>query len=180
MFKKNNFFNFLFFIDFPTFYSYYEYIPRKGSVAILKNTKKFVLILTLFLLIFSTFGTSTLAAPPSDEPQEIRVIDVPGPMYYHGSVANSKLKEIIASRNKKATVLNLYNIGFGLTIVGAIPAAITSAVTAVSASPTARMQTAYDRGENMYFGAYYSTPKPGLTTVPFIYYSKEPMRFVFQ
>jgi hypothetical protein len=49
----------------------------------------------------------------------------------------------------------------------------------LAGNPVAKYQTAYDRGEDVYYGAYYSTPQPGLTIVPFIYYSKTPLIYQY-
>lgn len=155
----------------------------------MRKFKKTFLVMVACLMSLSLFSGSVSAETPEiasisnetltkeDIQARAIVVDLPGQLKYHGVIPNHLLPELIASRDKKTTILNW--IAWGMGAFWSAPAAgagmAASAAGILAGSPTAKYQEAYNKGQSVYYGAYYSTPQPGLTSVPFIYYSSTPL-----
>lgn len=104
------------------------------------------------------------------------VIMLPGPIKYKGTILNHQLPELIASKDRYTTALNWIALGMGgFWSAPAAGAGMTASAAGLLAGVTTKAYTdAYNKGQNVYYGASYSTPEPGLSIVPFIFYSKTP------
>ena len=107
-----------------------------------------------------------------------QIIDLPGPIKNAGWIPNHKLIELIQVREKQGNQLGWLTLGLGRVPGASFAVDATTASMLISGDPIDRMKQAYWTGEDMYVGQYYSTPKPGLTTIPFIIYTKERLQFV--
>lgn len=159
--------------------------------------KKALFLFLSVMFILPVFSTANVQAstqgkiiPPTNElnplpllnpvdniisPQAI-VVDIPGPIKYYTFVSNAKLKQIVDANKSYERNLSIAQTLLGVTTMFSTTATTEIAV-ALSNSPIRRVEQAYYSGENMYIGAYYPTSKPGLSTVPFRYYSKAPLTF---
>ncbi|MFK8796020.1 hypothetical protein [Planococcus plakortidis] len=144
----------------------------------LKN--KFVIFISV-LLFLSLFTANVSAAPKEDQPLEAVVVDLPGPLAYESMIPNHLLPQIIESRDKKALVLNWYSWGVTLfrAPIGPAMSFTNSGAGLIAGSPTEKLKEAYYSGKDVYYGGYYPTPEPGLTTVPFIYYTNSRLTYTY-
>lgn len=146
------------------------------------------------VLVFPVLSVQNVQAhkidvPPMDELSPLTPIDyevsprativeLPGPIKYYVYVSNAKLKQMIDYNNNFERNLKLAQNLLGLATVYSATAPATIALDLTN-SPLRRIEQAYYSGEGMYIGQYYPTPKPGLSTVPFRYYTKGPtLKFI--
>lgn len=105
------------------------------------------------------------------------IINFPGPLKSVGYLSNYQLGELIKVRQRQENILNWLTLGLGRVPGANVAVDANFAAGIISGNPLDRMKQAYWTGEHMYVGQYYPTPKPGLSTVPFIYYTKETLIF---
>lgn len=107
-----------------------------------------------------------------------RVITLPGPMKHAGWVSNYKLADLIKVRQRQGVFIGALTQAMGRVPFASFAVDVESSARLISADPLDRMKQAYWTGEDMYVGQYYPTSRPGLSTVPFIIYTKERLKFV--
>jgi len=105
------------------------------------------------------------------------IIYLPGPIKHVGYVNNANLLKLINARKSSQLTFGLVSSVLGVMPSASYAVDATNATVIISQNPLERMQQAYWTNENMYVGQYYSTPTPGLSTIPFIIYSKDPIIF---
>lgn len=106
------------------------------------------------------------------------VFEVSGPIKHVNYVSNYQLANLINVRKNQQGILEAMELILGLLKYSNYATNVNSAARIIERSPIDRMVHAYYTGEHMYVGEYYSTPHVGLSTVPFIIYSKN--RIVFR
>lgn len=107
----------------------------------------------------------------------VQIVEVPGPIKWYTVVSNPQLGEIVKTNNTYERNLSIAQTLLGIATIYSVTASTEIAV-ALTNSPIRRMEQAYYTGEMMYIGEYYPTPGPGLSTVPFRYYTKTPLKII--
>lgn len=156
--------------------------------------RKLISLILVAVFVLPVLGTPNVQAfthernvPPTNElnpltpvdgivsPQAI-IVDIPGPIKYYTFVSNAQLKKIIEANGNFERNLGLAQSFLSATTLFSATTPTDIALNLTN-SPLRRMEQAYYSGENMYIGEYYPTPRPGLSTVPFRYYTKTPLTF---